>query len=239
MATQRENNQANRLTRRREEIRRKYNSLADNLLTEQENYLDRLRSTRSFGGLTSTKQKRAIKEEIARVEQGLEQAKAELDRRELLELQQDGVALPSDVNRAGAASGVRGSSRDVSRDVSQESIDASRDQEMDRREREAGLFLAGNDPLSGRKRLDSLPHTLEERERAAGLFNTTFDTTRGREEFEQEQQQQGQEVAESEEELDTDIDDQFGSIGVILCINGEPFSASILGQVGAKLESAS
>ena len=233
MATQRENNQANRLTRRREEIRRKYNSLADNLLTEKENYLERLRSYVAFGGITSTREKKFRKNEIEQLEQGLQQARAELDRRELLELQQDGIALPSDVNRAGAASGVRGSSRDVSRDVSQESIDASRDIDMNRREREAGLFLAGNDPLFGRNLLDDLPFTIEDRERAMGLTGTT----RGREEF--GQQQQGQEVAESEEELDTDMDDQFGSIGVILCINGEPFSASILGQIGAKLESAS
>lgn len=127
--------------------------------------------------------------------------------------------MPSNVSRTSAASGVNGTRRDVSQESRIEMPT------FGEREREAEIFATNlnyNQPNP----------TLEERERAAGLT----DTTTGREEFQQEQQQ-GQEVAESEEELDTDMDDQFGTIGVILCINGEPFGASILGQIGPKLES--
>lgn len=50
---------------------------------------------------------------------------------------------------------------------------------MDRREREAGLYLAGNDPMSGRRGGMSMP-SMSERESAAGLNLRGNNTTSGR-----------------------------------------------------------
>ena len=97
---------------------------------------------------------------------------------------------------------------------------------FEERERDAGLNLAGNDPMSGRGQDDP---TMDEREAAAGLRGTTT----GRD-FSDETQ--GQTTGEDGELPDEDNDDPLGTfVGVIICINGEPYSASIYGQIGGKL----
>ena len=96
---------------------------------------------------------------------------------------------------------------------------------FEERERDAGLNLAGNDPMSGRGQDDP---TMDEREAAAGLRGTTT----GRD-FSDETQ--GQTTSEDGELPDEDNDDPLGTFGVIICINGEPYSASIYGQIGGKL----
>ena len=103
--------------------------------------------------------------------------------------------------------------------------DSSRIQmpDLDEREEQAGLNLAGNDPLSGQRTLDSLPNTIEERERAAGLF----DTTTGRGIIQQDQTDTIAPEVESEE--------TFGTFPVTICIDGSPFTASIVGQIGGKI----
>ena len=223
MPTQRQNDEKNRLSKRRQELKREFSYLSENILSSnQQEYLEYLRELLASGGITSTKERKKRKQEIAELEEFINQQQEKINQETQAKFQREGLELPSNVGRTSKTDGNR-------RDVSQESTDTRIDQDMDRREREAGLFLAGNDPLSGRERLDNLPSTIEERERAAGLV----DTTRGREGFDTEGQG-GQEdtVKPNEEE-----EDQFGSIGVILCINGRPHRASIFGQVGAKLES--
>ena len=97
------------------------------------------------------------------------------------------------------------------------------------RERAAGLNLAGNDTMSGRGQDDL---TMDEREAAAGLRGTTS----GRDFSEQQERQT------IGDDTDTSLpdeqpDDPLGTFGVIVAINGEPYSASIYGQIGGKLVS--
>ena len=214
MPTQRQNDEKNRLSKRRQELKREFSYLSENILSSnQQEYLEYLRELLASGGITSTKERKKRKQEIAELEEFINQQQEKINQETQAKFQREGLELPSNVGRTSKTDGNR-------RDVSQESTDTRIDQDMDRREREAGLFLAGNDPLSGRERLDNLPSTIEERDRAAGLT----DTTSGREGFDT--------VKPNQEE-----EDQFGTIGVILCINGRPHRASIYGQVGAKLES--
>ena len=229
MPTQRQNDEDNRLSRRRQQLKREVNYLSENILSSnQQEYLEQLRQYVASGGITSTKERKERKREIAEIEEFVNQQQEKINQETQAKFQREGLELPSNVGRTSKTDGNR-------RDVSQESTDTRTDQEMDRREREAGLFLAGNDPLSGRKRLDNLPSTIEERERAAGLF----DTISGREGFNTEEQgeQEGQGGQEETVKPNEEEEDQFGTIGVILCINGRPHRASIFGQVGAKLES--
>tara|TARA_R110000796_G_scaffold24439_1_gene69673 strand:+ start:1204 stop:1800 length:597 start_codon:yes stop_codon:yes gene_type:complete len=95
---------------------------------------------------------------------------------------------------------------------------------FEERERASGLNFAGNNTMSGRGQDNP---TMDEREAAAGLR----DTTSGRDFF-QEQSKSDKDLEESAEEQ---IDDPFGSVGVIVAINGEPYSASFYGQIGGKL----
>ena len=88
----------------------------------------------------------------------------------------------------------------------------------------AGLNLAGNDPMSGRGLSNP---TMDEREAAAGLFNTTL----GRD-FTEQPRQPGEVV-----DMPSEEEDQMATFGVIIAINGEPYSASIYGQIGGKLVS--
>tara|TARA_R100001086_G_scaffold35304_1_gene15993 strand:+ start:3673 stop:4344 length:672 start_codon:yes stop_codon:yes gene_type:complete len=223
MPTQRQNDEKNRLSKRRQELKREFSYLSENILSSnQQEYLEYLRELLASGGITSTKERKKRKQEIAELEEFINQQQEKINQETQAKFQREGLELPSNVGRTSKTDGNR-------RDVSQESTDTRIDQDMDRREREAGLFLAGNDPLSGRERLDNLPSTIEERERAAGLT----DTTSGREGFDTK----GQGGQEDTVKPNQEEEDQFGTIGVILCINGRPHRASILGQVGAKLES--
>ena len=96
---------------------------------------------------------------------------------------------------------------------------------FEERERAAGL----NDTMSGRGQSDP---TMDEREAAAGLRGTTS----GRDFSEQQERQT------IGDDTDTSLpdeqpDDPLGTFGVIVAINGEPYSASIYGQIGGKLVS--
>jgi len=97
---------------------------------------------------------------------------------------------------------------------------------FEEREAASGLNLAGNDPMSGRGQGDP---TMDERESAAGLRGTTT----GRD-FSDET---GGQAAGDDGELpdEGEQDDPLGTFGVIICINGNPHSASIYGQIGPKL----
>jgi len=95
---------------------------------------------------------------------------------------------------------------------------------FEERERAAGLSLDSNDPMSGRRLSNP---TMDEREAAAGLFNTTL----GRN-FTEEQRQPSEVV-----DMPSEEEDQMATFGVIIAINGEPYSASIYGQIGGKLVS--
>jgi len=95
---------------------------------------------------------------------------------------------------------------------------------FEERERDAGLNLDSNDSMFGRGLSNP---TMDEREAAAGLFNTTP----GRDFTEQPRQPSEVVDMPSEEE------DQMATFGVIIAINGEPYSASIYGQIGGKLVS--
>ena len=85
------------------------------------------------------------------------------------------------------------------------------------------MFLAGNDPSFGQNLLDDLPDTIGERERAAGLFNTTS----GRGII---QQNQADTIAP-----EVDPEEAFGTFPVTICIDGSPFIATIVGQIGGKI----
>lgn len=97
---------------------------------------------------------------------------------------------------------------------------------FEEREAASGLNLAGNDPMSGRGQGDP---TMDERESAAGLRGTTT----GRD-FSDETGGQNT-IDDGELPDEGGQDDPFGTFGVILCINGNPHSASIYGQIGPKL----
>ena len=95
---------------------------------------------------------------------------------------------------------------------------------FEERERASGLNFAGNNTMSGRGQDNP---TMDERERNAGLRGTTSGRNLS-------SQQEGK--TESDDPLpDEQIDDPFGSVGVIVAINGEPYSASFYGQIGGKL----
>ncbi len=212
MATQRENEEDNRLSRRRQQIRRKYNSLADNLFIEEENKLEKLREYVAFGGITSSKEKRFRKNQIDQLEEFLEKGNAELDRREQLELQQEGAGLPRDTNNTSRPSGVSGNRRDVSQESRIEMPT------FGEREREAEIFATNlnyNQPNP----------TLEEREREAGLT----DTTSGREGFNQPRQEGGGDLVVP----DMETEDQFGTIGIVVIVNNRPHAATVIGQMGS------
>ncbi len=197
------NNQA---SLERQRLRRQFNDLSEQLIdpVTKQNFDDRidyLKELKSSGRVDNTKDARAIRAEIERLEQGKQQA-------------QDQLAQP-----------VR-PSQDVSRDTGDEMPT------IEERERAAGLY---NTTTS--RGLDD--PTMEERERDAGLIGRDRRTTGivpspvpTEQDFTQEQQTTGDdgELPDAEEQ-----DDPLGSIGVILCINGNPHRASIYGQVGGKL----
>ena len=197
------NNQA---SLERQRLRRQFNDLSEQLIdpVTKQNFDDRidyLKELKSSGRVDNTKDARAIRAEIERLEQGKQQA-------------QDQLAQP-----------VR-PSQDVSRDTGDEMPT------IEERERAAGLY----NTTTGRGLDDP---TMEERERDAGLIGRDRSTTGivpspvpTEQDFPEEQQTTGDdgELPDAEEQ-----DDPLGSIGVILCINGNPHRASIYGQVGGKL----
>ena len=123
-----------------------------------------------------------------------------------------------------------------------------RDSETDRQRGGAGQDAS-------RDTGDGMP-TIEEREREAGLYNTT--TGRGLDDPTMEERKRdagligrdrsttgivpspvptGRQTTGDDGELpdEEEQEDPLGTFGVILCINGNPHSASIYGQIGPKL----
>lgn len=197
------NNQA---SLQRQRLRRQFNDLSEQLIdpVTRQNFDDRidyLNKLKSSGRIDNTKDARAIRDEIERLEEGKQQA-------------QDQLAQP-----------VR-PSQDVSRDTGDEMPT------IEERERAAGLY----NTTTGRGLDDP---TMEERERDAGLIGRDRRTTGivpspvpTEQDFPQEQQTTGDdgELPDAEEQ-----DDPFGTLGVVLCVNGRPHRANIYGQVGGKL----
>ena len=164
----------------------------EEIYKEIQQEIDRKERYRFSGNITSTKEKRAVKAEIARLE-GLRDAAEQESNQERNEeikdaLRESLIEIPT----------------------------------LEEREEQAGLV----DTTIGDK-LD-MP-TLEEREAA----NNLVDTTAGRDDQQQTQSRQvdvGTEGTPNEE-----TEDQFGTFGIIICINGQPFNANIYGQIGGKL----
>ena len=200
------NNQA---SLERQRLRRQFNDLSEQLAdpVTRENFDDRIQDLKDY--------RSSGRMESTRGPLGARAIRAEIERLEEGKQQaQDQLAQP-----------VR-PSQDVSRDTGDEMPT------IEEREREAGLY----NTTTGRGLDDP---TMEERERDAGLIGRNRRTTGivpspvpTERDFPEEGQTTGDdgELPDAEEQ-----DDPLGSIGVTLCINGRPHSASIYGQIGPKL----
>jgi hypothetical protein len=208
MPSQRDNEINNRLSRARQQKQRDRNAALDAIgglnaygfsYSNEQLLEDFKRRLTTIGNSYDTRQSRRLRDAVDQLEAARSAAINKLD----AELD----ATISDINNLEA------------------SADSSRIQmpTLDEREEQAGLNLAGNDPLSGQRTLDSLPNTMEERERAAGLFNTTSGYT--------DVKTDTTDTIAPEVELE----DSFGTFPVIICIDGSPFSATIVGQIGGQL----
>ena len=171
--------------------------------------IDQFKEYQSSGRIDNTKDARAVGDEIERLEVYSQQVENQLDQ-----------AVEEDRQRGGAG-----------RDASTTPRGAL--PTFEERERDAGLF----NTTPGRGLDDP---TMEERERDAGLIGRDRRTTRfvpspvpTEQDFPEETQAGGDDGELPEEK---NIEDPLGTFGVILCINGNPHSASIYGQIGPKLE---
>jgi len=206
----------NRESLERQRLRRQFNDLSEQLIdpTTRQNFDDRidyLNELKSSGRVNSTRGRfgaRAVNDEIKRLEQGKQQAEDQLLK-----------ALEEDRQR-------RGAGQDASRDTG-DGVPT-----IEEREREAGLY----NTTTGRGLDDP---TMEERERDAGLIGRDGRTTGivpspvpTERDFPEERQTTGDdgELPDAEKQ-----DDPLGTIGVIICVNGRPHSASIYGQIGPML----
>ena len=196
MATREENERSNRMSREGGQQRRD----VENYTAPIDDEIQKLKNYRSSGDINSTKLAKQVEGEIERLELVKQQAEEQFKQ-----------AQEEDRQRGGAG-------QDASTDT------GNGMPTFEERERDAGLNLDSNDPMSGRGLSNP---TMDEREAAAGLFNTTL----GRDFTEQPRQLSEVVDMPSEEE------DQMATFGVIIAINGEPYSASIYGQIGGKLVS--
>ena len=202
------NNQA---SRERQRLRRQFNDLSEQLIDPIDEKIQEYKDYKSSGRMDSTRGRlgaRAINDEIDRLEDEKQKVQDQLDQ-----------ALQADLQRGGAG-------QDASRDTGDEMPT------IEERERAAGLY----NTTTGRGLDDP---TMEERERDAGLIGRNRRTTGivpspvpTEQDFPQEQQTTGDdgELPDAEEQ-----DDPFGTLGVVLCVNGRPHRANIYGQVGGKL----
>ncbi len=170
--------------------------------------IDQFKEYQSSGRIDNTKDARAVGDEIERLEVYSQQVENQLDQ-----------AVEADRQRGGGG-------QDASRDTGDGMPT------IEERERDAGLY----NTTTGRGRDDP---TMEERERDAGLIGRDRSTTGivpspvPTERDFPEETQTGSDDGELPEEKN--IEDSLGTFGVILCINGNPHSASIYGQIGPKL----
>ena len=113
---------------------------------------------------------------------------------------------------------------------------------MSQREAAAGLNLAGNNTMSGRGQ--PMP-TMSEREEAAGLNLAGNNTLSGREDS---FYQSSSDLPNTDQPMDHGVHDEttdalYGNSGgpdgggfdAIICIDGEPFNAFIVGAIGSEI----
>jgi len=207
MPSQRDNEVNNELSRLRQKARRERELRIDNAgglsaygftKENQELLEDYKRRLNTIGSSYDTRQSRELRNRVNELEAARSAAIDKLD-----------AAFDAQISKI--------NDLDVSADSSRIQMPT-----LDERERQAGLFLAGNDPLFGRNLLDELPDTMGERERAAGLFNTMS----GRETTQQNSDNVAPEL---------DLEETFGTFPVTICIDGSPFLATIVGQIGGKI----
>ena len=192
--------------------RRALRQRADNQIDLIDDAIQNLKDYQSSGRMDSTSGKlgaRAVRAEIDRLNNNKQQVQDQLDR-----------DLDEDRQRRNEGQyGSRSSGNGMP--------------SFSERERTAGL----NDTMSGRGQDDP---TMDEREAAAGLG----DTMPGRGNNAPGKSPAGNQSGQTRgDDTDTgvpdekDNDDPLGTFGVIIAINGEPYSASIYGQIGGKLVS--
>ena len=144
-----EKNNKSSLNRQRQTRQR--NEYSENLIdpvTRQnvDDRVDYLNELRSSGGIDNTKDARAVRNEIERLEEYQQQRVEQFEQAQEEDRRRGGAGQDASV-------GLRGTLPT-----------------FEERERDAGLNLAGNDPMSGRGQDDP---TMDEREAAAGLRGTT------------------------------------------------------------------
>lgn len=195
--------------RQRREMREKADDQIDPVTGQNiDDAIQNLKDYKSSGRMDSTRGRlgsRSINNEIDRLEGEKQKAQDRLDRN-----------LEADRQRGGAG-------QDASRDTGDGMPT------IEEREREAGLY----NTTTGRGLDDP---TMEERERDAGLIGRDRSTT-GIVPSPVPTDETGGQITGDDGELpdEEEQDDPLGTIGVILCINGNPHSASIYGQIGPKL----
>ena len=201
---------SNELSLNRQRQTRQRNEYAENLIdpvtgqniNERIDYFNELQSS---GRIDKTKDARAVRTEIERLEEYQQQRTEQFEQAQEEDRQRGGAGQDASAGLGGTLP------------------------TFEERERDAGLNLAGNNTMSGRGQDDP---TMDEREAAAGLRGTTS----GRDFSEQQERQT------IGDDTDTPLpdeqpDDPLGTFGVIIAINGEPYSASVYGQIGGKLTS--
>ncbi len=142
---------SNKSSLNRQRQTRQRNEYSENLIdpvTRQnvDDRVDYLNELRSSGGIDNTKDARAVRNEIERLEEYQQQRVEQFEQAQEEDRRRGGAGQDASV-------GLRGTLPT-----------------FEERERDAGLNLAGNDPMSGRGQDDP---TMDEREAAAGLRGTT------------------------------------------------------------------
>jgi hypothetical protein len=198
----------NRESLDRQRRRRQMREKADDQIDPIDDAIQDRKDYKSSGRMDSTRGRfgaRAINDQIDRLESGKQQIQDQLNR-----------DLEADRQRGGGG-------QDASRDTGDGMPT------IEEREREAGLY----NTTTGRGLDDP---TMEERERDAGLIGRDRSTT-GIVPSPVPTDETGGQTTGDDGELpgEEEQDDPLGTIGVILCINGNPHSASIYGQIGPKL----
>jgi hypothetical protein len=223
----------NRLSLERQSQRRIYNQYAKNLISpEEQKYLSDLKTARATGYFNNTEDTRKAKEEIRRLEakqdQNLEQLNQSFDQ------------------VRGTSAGGGNNNQDVSRG-NETSMPTFAE-----RESASGLSNTNSNRFS-----EPAP-TMGEREAAAGLTNTTQGIGNIQDGGSSSSRETGNDGlgggnrgggggggggVDTSSSRDNDPDPlpveepeaEPPTIGVILCVNGAPVSASIHGQIGAPL----
>ena len=142
---------SNEASLNRQRQRRQRNEYSENLvdpLTRQnvDDRVDYLNELQSSGRIDNTRDARAVRTEIERLEEYQQQRTEQFEQAQEEDRQRGGAGQDASAGLGGTLP------------------------TFEERERDAGLNLAGNDPMSGRGQDDP---TMDEREAAAGLRGTT------------------------------------------------------------------